>query len=151
MILSDIVAPRTVCCQFLFQKQPPKVFYKKAATKMFAIFEENHPCWSLFLISCRPTLATLLKRDSNHQCFPVNIAKFLRKPILKNICERLLLLFLHFLFFISLNRNLMEYPIKFYPLNLAVRRVWSILSNFLERYIEIAQYIIFYQVVFSRM
>ena len=25
------------------------------------------------------------------QCFPVNIAKFLRTPILKNICERLFL------------------------------------------------------------
>ena len=147
MIFSDNVAPRTVCCQFLFQKQPPKVFYKKAATEMFALFIEKHPCWSLFLISCRHTLATLLKRDSN----PVNIAKFLRKPILKNICERLLLLFLHFLFFISLNRNLMEYPMKFYPLSLAVRRVWFILSNFLERYVEIAQYIILYKVVFSRM
>ena len=147
MIFSDNVAPRTVCCHFLFQKQPPKVFYKKAATEMFAIFIEKHPCWSLFLISCRHTLATLLKRDSN----PVNIAKFLRKPILKNICERLLLLFLHFLFFISLNRNLMEYPMKFYPLSLAVRRVRFILSNFLERYVEIAQYIILYKVVFSRM
>ena len=144
---SAIMLLQELCYQLLFQKQPPKVFYKKAATKMFAIFIEKHPCWSLFLISCRHTLATLLKRDSN----PVNIAKFLRKPILKNICERLLLLFLHFLFFISLNRNLMEYPIKFYPLYLAVRRVWFILSNFLERYIEIAQYIIFYQVVFSRI
>ena len=144
---SAIMLLQELCYQLLFQKQPPKVFYKKAATKMFAIFIEKHPCWSLFLISCRHTLATLLKRDSN----PVNIAKFLRKPILKDICERLLLLFLHFLFFISLNRNLMEYPIKFYPLNLAVRRVWFILSNFLERYIEIAQYIIFYQVVFSRI
>ena len=151
MIFSDNVAPRTMCCQFLFQKQPPKVFYKKAATEMFAIFIEKHPCWSLFLISCRHTLATLLKRDSSHQCFPVNIAKFLRKLILKNICERLLLLLLHFLFFISLNRNLMEYPMKFYPLSLAVRRVWFILSNFLERYVEIAQYIILYKVVFSRM
>ena len=26
-----------------------------------------------------------------HRCFPVNIVKFIRKPILKNICERLLL------------------------------------------------------------
>ena len=26
-----------------------------------------------------------------HRCFPVNIAKFLRAPILTNICERLLL------------------------------------------------------------
>ena len=144
---SAIMLLQELCYVVLFQKQPPKVFYKKTATKMFAIFIEKHPCWSLFLISCRHTLATLLKRDSN----PVNIAKFLRKPILKDICERLLLLFLHFLFFISLNRNLMEYPIKFYPLNLAVRRVWFILSNFLERYIEIAQYIIFYQVVFSRI
>ena len=25
-----------------------------------------------------------------HRCFPINIVKFLRKPILKNICERLL-------------------------------------------------------------
>ena len=38
--------------------------------------------------SFRP--ATLLKRDSN-TVFPVNIGKFLRTPILKNICERLLL------------------------------------------------------------
>ena len=38
--------------------------------------------------SFRPT--TLLKRDSN-KLFPVNIGKFLRTPILKNICERLLL------------------------------------------------------------
>ena len=29
-----------------------------------------------------------LKRDQ-HKCFPVNIAKFLRITILKNICERL--------------------------------------------------------------
>ena len=33
---------------------------------------------------------TLLKRDFQHRCFPVIIAKFLRTPILKNICERLL-------------------------------------------------------------
>ena len=26
-----------------------------------------------------------------HRCFPVNVAKFLRIPILENICERLLL------------------------------------------------------------
>ena len=32
---------------------------------------------------------TLFKR-LQHRCFPVNIAKFLRTPILKNICERLL-------------------------------------------------------------
>ena len=37
--------------------------------------------------------ATLLKRDSNTSFFPVNIAKFVRALVLKNICERLLLCF----------------------------------------------------------
>ena len=35
--------------------------------------------------------ATLLKRDPNTGLFPVNITKFLRTPILKDTCERLLL------------------------------------------------------------
>ena len=30
-----------------------------------------------------------IKKGLQHSCFPVNIAKFLRTPILKNICERL--------------------------------------------------------------
>ena len=41
------------------------------------IFTWKHLCWSLFL-----------KRDSS-SCFPVNITKYLRAPILENICERL--------------------------------------------------------------
>ena len=32
-----------------------------------------------------------IKRRLQRRCFPVNIAKFLRTPILKNNCERLLL------------------------------------------------------------
>ena len=35
-----------------------------------------------------------IKRRLQLSCFPLNIAKFLRTPILKNICERLLLRFL---------------------------------------------------------
>ena len=31
------------------------------------------------------------KKRLQDRCFPVNIVKFLRKPILKNICEQLLL------------------------------------------------------------
>ena len=30
-----------------------------------------------------------LQKKLQHGCFPVNIAKFLCKPILKNICKRL--------------------------------------------------------------
>ena len=53
---------------------------KKAVLKYLAIFIRNHLCWSLFLIKL-----------FQHNCFPVNIAEVLRRPILKNICERLLL------------------------------------------------------------
>ena len=34
-----------------------------------------------------------IKRRMQHRCFPVNNAKFLRTPILKNICIKLLLAF----------------------------------------------------------
>ena len=36
------------------QMQPPKVFYKKAVIKNFAIFTGKHLCWSLFLIQIIP-------------------------------------------------------------------------------------------------
>ena len=39
-------------------------------------------------------VSNFIKKRLWHRCFPVNIAKFLRKPILKNICEWLLLQFL---------------------------------------------------------
>ena len=32
---------------------------------------------------------TLLKKRLQHECFPVKFAKFLRTPILKNICKQL--------------------------------------------------------------
>ena len=33
----------------------------------------------------------IIEKRLQHRCFPVNIAKFLRTPIFKNICKRLLL------------------------------------------------------------
>ena len=60
---------------------PQKVFHKKGALNNFAILTEKHRSWSLsFNQSCRFYIS-----------FPVNIAKFLRTPILKNIWEQLLL------------------------------------------------------------
>ena len=44
--------------------------------------------WSLFLIKLQA--CNFIKKRLLHMCFPVNIAKFLRTPILKNIFERLL-------------------------------------------------------------
>ena len=62
------------------QKQPPEVFNKKAVLKNFT---GKH--LSLFLINLQ------VSGVPNIGAFFVNIAKFLRTPILKNICERLLL------------------------------------------------------------
>ena len=57
-----------------------KCSVKKAVLKNFAIFIGKNLSWSLFLIK-------LFQRRR----FPVNIAKFLRTAILRNICERLLM------------------------------------------------------------
>ena len=74
-----------------FQKQPPEAFCKEVVHKNFANFIGKHLFWSLFLIKLqafRP--ATLLKKKLQHKCFPMKCEKFLRTPILKNTCERLL-------------------------------------------------------------
>ena len=42
-------------------------------------------CWGFFSIK-----KNFIKKRLQHRCFAVNIVKFLRKPILKKICERLL-------------------------------------------------------------
>ena len=51
------------------------VFCKKGVLKNLANFLGIYVSWSFF----------------QHRCFPVKFAKFLRTAILKNICERLLL------------------------------------------------------------
>ena len=59
--------------------------------KNFRNFTGKKLCWSLSLIKLQAwRSAILFKRDSN-RCFPVKVAKFLRTPFLKNICERLFL------------------------------------------------------------
>ena len=68
-------------------KQPPELFCKKGILKNFAIFTRKQLCWSLFLIKLQ---AFIIKR-LQHMCFLVNIAKLLKAPILKDICEQLLL------------------------------------------------------------
>ena len=49
---------------------------------------QENPCVGVsFLIKLH-----FIKKEGQKRCFSVNIAKYLRKPILKNICERLLLI-----------------------------------------------------------
>ena len=63
------------------QEQAPKVFYKKDPLKILQFSQEN---------TCVGVRAVTKKRPQQ-RCFPVNIVKFLRTVILKNICKRLLL------------------------------------------------------------
>ena len=80
------------CVLVWIQKQPPDVFYKKVVLKNFAIFTGKHLCWSFFWIELQTWRSlNFINKRLYHKCFPVNIAKILRTPILKNICERLLL------------------------------------------------------------
>ena len=65
---------------------------KKLFLKISQYLQENTCVGVSFLIKLQPVrTATLIKRDCQDRCFLVNITKFLRTPILKNICERLLL------------------------------------------------------------
>ena len=58
-------------------------------------FKNNFKKFRMFVRHCSLNAATLLKKRLQHRFFPVNIAKFLRIPTLKNICERLLLVKQH--------------------------------------------------------
>ena len=69
----------------IYQKQPPllkffrnshrRCFMKKVVLKIFVIFTGKLQTW------------TLLKNKHPHRCFPLNIAKFSRTPVSKNICS----------------------------------------------------------------
>ena len=67
---------------------------KKATFKSFAIFKGKHLCWSLFLINEQGYKSvTFWQRDSNTSIFCEYCEKIFRTPILKDICQRLLLNF----------------------------------------------------------
>ena len=75
-------APRRSLLLSLIKKQPPEVFCKKSFLKNLE-FSRESTCvgTSLFF--------QLYKMRLQHRCFLVKFSKFLRTPILKNICERL--------------------------------------------------------------
>ena len=61
---------------------------KRAHLKNFAIFKGKHLSWSLLLIKFP---CDFIKKRIQLNCISLNIAKFLRTPTLKKICERVLL------------------------------------------------------------
>ena len=69
-----------------------KVFYKTTVLNNFEIFTEKYLCWCLFFNKNAGLQAcNFIENRLQHRCFLVNIAKLLSTPILKNICERLIL------------------------------------------------------------
>ena len=59
--------------------------FKKSVLKHFAVSK------SIFNTFSGLQACSFIKKSLQHLCFPVNIAKFLRTTILKNICKQLLL------------------------------------------------------------
>ena len=67
-----------------------QVFNKTAVLKNFAKFTKKHLRWGLFLNKNAGLQSwNFTKKRLQHRYFPMNIAKFLRTPVLENICKRL--------------------------------------------------------------
>ena len=79
------------CSVFTAQKQPPEVLCKKDVLNNFAKFTVKHLYWCLFFNKVAQAY-NVIKKRLQHRCFPVKFAKFLRTPMLKNICKRLVLI-----------------------------------------------------------
>ena len=72
------------------QKQPSELFCKK---NIFLKIRKFHRKTTVLesLFNKVAGLCSFIKKRLQHRCFPVKFTKPLRLPILKNICERLLL------------------------------------------------------------
>ena len=75
-------------CNTKVQKEPQEEFCKISySNKFHNIHRKMLVLESLF----NKVAWKFIKKRLQHRCFPVNISKFVRTPILKNICERILL------------------------------------------------------------
>ena len=74
------------------QNHPPDVFCKNWCSLKFRKFHRKAPVLeSLFNNVAGLQACNFIKKILQHWSFPMKFAKFLRTPILKNICKRLLL------------------------------------------------------------
>ena len=64
-----------------------RALYQKDIFENLTNFTGKYLCWSLFLIK----LQAFIKKELQHRYFLAKFTKFLRTPILKNICKQLLL------------------------------------------------------------
>ena len=84
---ADFTVPWKDC-----QKHPPEVLHKKQLFLKILQYPQETSV-SVQQKCCRNVAdlqtCNFIKKRPQHRCFPVNIAKFLILPILKNICKRL--------------------------------------------------------------
>ena len=74
----------------IFRSSHRRCSIKKAILKHFVIFTGKHLCRGLFFNKVAGHQAcNFIKRKLWHRYFLANIGKFIRRPILKNISERL--------------------------------------------------------------
>ena len=71
------------------QAEASEVLYKEGVLKIFAVFTGKH-LWNLFLLKKR-LASNVIEKTIHYSCFPLKFTKFLKIPILKNVCKRLLL------------------------------------------------------------
>ena len=77
----------------ILHKQPPEVFCEKSCSGKFCNIHRKAPVLeSLFHKVVGLQVCNFIKQKLQHRCFLCNLAKFVRTSILKNICERLLLI-----------------------------------------------------------
>ena len=89
---SSIQIVQNLLILYYHQKRPPSVFYKKRCSLKFHKFHRKTPVLeSLFNGVPGLKACDFIEKRLQHRCFPVKFAKYLRRPILKNICKRLLL------------------------------------------------------------
>ena len=76
----------------IFRSSRLELFCNKVALKTYAEFTGKHLFWSLLLMKLQAGSAcNFIKKRLQYRCFPLDFMKFSRTPILKSICERLLL------------------------------------------------------------
>ena len=68
-----------------------RVLFRSCSLKFRNIHKKTPVLESLFNKVVGREACNFIKKRLQHRCFPMNIAKFLRTPILKNIYKRLLL------------------------------------------------------------
>ena len=73
----------------IFRSSHWRCSIKKAIFKHFVIFTGKHLCRSLFFKVAGHQACNFIKKRLQHKYFRANVEKFIRRPILKNVSERL--------------------------------------------------------------